>query len=306
MGGEFKVDPASLRAAAGQLDEHAGEVASHGETLGANTAGTVGRGAIGEVVESAVKRGIKIVAHDISAAVKKFYADAGTVMRKAAEETERTDKMAGSEFDKLAHGHGESPGRLVTDTLRTDSQEPRVLRQDDNFSAFTNDKGIPKSHLTDDGSMVPPNPEGKTTPLQHIMGMDPAKANSPYTSFLTEGSAPKTYGAYTVELNVRKLQADVATGRLRGVELMSPQDTETLVRSEIHGIASIDIDQALARGPEGIGRYVKSLEGLSGNKMDQLQRRLIALCNATRDKEYLVKGVIPSEYLTGPSPTPGF
>jgi hypothetical protein len=106
VGGEFKVDPASLRAAAGQLDEHAGEVASHGETLGANTAGTVGRGAIGEVVESAVKRGIRIAAHDISAAVKRFYTDAGTVMRKVAEETEHRDSQARSSFDGLAHDHG--------------------------------------------------------------------------------------------------------------------------------------------------------------------------------------------------------
>jgi hypothetical protein len=53
------------------------------------------------VVESAVKRGIKIMAHDISAAVKKFYTDAGTVMRKVAEDTERTDREASRGFDRL-------------------------------------------------------------------------------------------------------------------------------------------------------------------------------------------------------------
>jgi hypothetical protein len=110
MGDEFSVDPPALRAAAGQLDEHAGEVATHGETLGANTAGTVGRGAIGEVVESAVKRGIGIVAHDISAAVRKFYADAAVVMRKAAAETERRDAEAKQAFDELGHGPPSDPG----------------------------------------------------------------------------------------------------------------------------------------------------------------------------------------------------
>ena len=104
MGDGFEVDPTALRAAAGHLDQHAGEVATHGETLGAATAGRVGRGAIGEVVESAVRRGIRIVAHDISRAVAKFYSDAAAVMRRAAAETERTDGEARSAFDELARG----------------------------------------------------------------------------------------------------------------------------------------------------------------------------------------------------------
>jgi hypothetical protein len=101
MGDEFEVDPAALRAAAGQLDEHAGEVASHGATLGAQTEARVGHGAIGEVVESAVRRGIRIVAHDVSRAVEKFYADAAAVMRRAARESERTDGEAGAAFERL-------------------------------------------------------------------------------------------------------------------------------------------------------------------------------------------------------------
>jgi YwqJ-like deaminase len=106
MGDEFKVDPASLRAAAGQLDEHASEVVSHGESLGANTAGPVGRGAIGEVVETAVKRGLSVVVHDMSRAVRKFYDDAATVLRRSAEETERVDAHNRAQFDGIArHPH---------------------------------------------------------------------------------------------------------------------------------------------------------------------------------------------------------
>jgi uncharacterized protein YukE len=101
MGDEFEVDPAALRAAAGQLDEHAGEVASHGAALGAQTAGRVGRGPIGEVVEAAVRRGIGIVAHDVSRAVEKSYADAAAVMRRAARETEQADGEAKSAFEGL-------------------------------------------------------------------------------------------------------------------------------------------------------------------------------------------------------------
>jgi hypothetical protein len=101
---DFKVDPASLRVAAGQLDVHAGAVASHGETLGASTAGSVGHGAIGEVVETATKRGLRIVFHDISNAVHKFYTDAATVMRKAATETERVEAENRTRFDSMSHG----------------------------------------------------------------------------------------------------------------------------------------------------------------------------------------------------------
>src|SRR5258708_7104866 len=103
MGDEFKVDPPSLRSAADQMVEHAGEVESHGQVLGSSTAGRVGRGPIGEVVESAVKRGIKIVEHDISAAVKKFYRDVANVLKKTAEETERSDMEAASRFSGLEH-----------------------------------------------------------------------------------------------------------------------------------------------------------------------------------------------------------
>jgi hypothetical protein len=111
MGEGFAVDPEALRAAAGQLDEHAGEVAARGEALGARTAGPVGRGAIGEVVESAVRRGIGIVAHDMSRAVEKFYADAAAVMRRAAAETERTDGEARSACDALARDREAGDGR---------------------------------------------------------------------------------------------------------------------------------------------------------------------------------------------------
>jgi excreted virulence factor EspC (type VII ESX diderm) len=118
MGDEFKVDPASLRATAGQLDEHASEVASHGESLGAKTAGPVGRGAIGEVVETAVKRGLGVVVHDMSRAVRKFYADAAAVLRRTAEETERVDAHNRAQFDGIAqHPHDGHQGGVRAGTV---------------------------------------------------------------------------------------------------------------------------------------------------------------------------------------------
>jgi hypothetical protein len=128
MGDGFEVDPASLRSAAGQLERHAGEVASHGESLDAQTAGAVGRGAIGEVVESTVRRGIRIVAHDLSRAVAKFYSDAAGVMRKAAAETERRDGEARSAFDDLARGREPEPGAGSPAVASERSTAPRGAR----------------------------------------------------------------------------------------------------------------------------------------------------------------------------------
>jgi hypothetical protein len=126
VGDEFEVDPAGLRAAAGQLDEHAGEVASHGEALGARTAGPIGRGAIGEVVDAAVRRGLGIVAHDVTEAVRKFYSDAASVMRKAAVETERADGDAKSSFDGLARDQHEGAPAGETPSAQTEFSSPEV------------------------------------------------------------------------------------------------------------------------------------------------------------------------------------
>jgi hypothetical protein len=115
MGDEFEVDPAALRTAAGQFAEHAGAVESHGRTLGANTSGEVGRGPIGTVVSDAVKRGIRVVEHGITDAVRKYYDDVRHGLLRAAEETERVDREAGSSFAKLAEGReGGLPGHTVS------------------------------------------------------------------------------------------------------------------------------------------------------------------------------------------------
>jgi hypothetical protein len=51
----------------------------------------------------------------------------------------------------------------------------RIVRQDNDFSAQANHKGKLKSHIDSSGSIIPANAEGKTSAIQHIYGMDPAK-----------------------------------------------------------------------------------------------------------------------------------
>jgi hypothetical protein len=143
MGDEFSVDPDALRAAAGYLDEHAGEVVSHGETLGAHTAGPVGRGPIGEVIDAAVRRGLAVAAHDITGAVAKFYAGAAALMRKTAVETERVDGETGQTFDELGgqpaaeepipagRGQERIHSRYADGTPVYDSRRPGKIKEPD-------------------------------------------------------------------------------------------------------------------------------------------------------------------------------
>jgi hypothetical protein len=135
-----------------------------------------------------------------------------------------------------------------------------------------------------------------------VYGSDPAKGDSPYTSLLTEkGGVAKTYGSSEIELDLPKLRADMESGHLKNVEILNPEQISGMIKSEIDQIARVDLDAALANGPQGIDQYVASLD-ISKSKSSKLARRLLAYYNTTRDGEYLIKGVIPPEYIKGPYP----
>ncbi|WP_413167572.1 DUF4157 domain-containing protein [Capilliphycus salinus ALCB114379] len=184
--------------------------------------------------------------------------------------------------------------------LQEAKEAVRIIRQDNDFAALVNHKGKPKSHVAEDGSLVPANPKGSATPLEHVYGSDPAKGDSPYTSFLTEkGGVAKTYGDSEVELDLPQLRADIQSGQLKDVEILTPEQISSAIKSEIDQIATVDINAAIAKGPQGIPEYVASLK-ISKKKASKLERRLLAYYNTTRDGEYLVKGTIPPTYLNGP------
>jgi hypothetical protein len=227
---------------------------------------------------------------------------------KATAVTEDVGKAAAVTEDVgKAAAVSEDTGKAATvtgDASKAGVENPsRIIRQDNDFAAVQNSKGVPKSHL-EDGAMVPANPNGKATPLQHVIGSMPAKGDSPFTSFLTEeGGVAKSYGSQEVELDLARLKTDIASGKLPNVEVVSPQELQAAIKAEIKSIApGVDPQAAIAKGPAGIDDYVAS-QGLSRGKSDQLARRLLALSNSERDGECLVKGIIPKEYLKGPNPT---
>jgi hypothetical protein len=118
MGAKFEIDPAALRAAAGDLRLSSSEIEGHGETLGAATEAPVGEGTLGQVVEDTVKRGIKIVEKGITDAVKTFHEATASGLEKVAEETERIDGEAKTAFDDLERSGtivgNENPGAVTT------------------------------------------------------------------------------------------------------------------------------------------------------------------------------------------------
>ncbi len=205
-----------------------------------------------------------------------------------------------------------SPGEQEQNPATTDKNQEivRIIRQDDDFASQFNYKGKTKSRVVEDGSLVPANPNGKATPLEHVYGSDPAKGDSPYTSFLTEsGGVAKTYGGSEIELDLPKLRADIESGNLKNVEVLTPEQISKMITDEISQIATIvkkdiDVDAAIAKGPQGIPDYVASL-GISKGQSSKLSRRLLAYYNTTRDGEYLIKGTIPATYLKGPYSTKG-
>jgi hypothetical protein len=184
-----------------------------------------------------------------------------------------------------------------------------VLRQDRDFSEAVDPRTAqPKSHIDSDGNLVPANPNGATTPIEHVQGnRNPrAKGDSPYTSFFTEGNEAKLYGSLEVDLEVHRLQADVAAGRVQNVEIIPPERLQASIRERIMQLhPGTDIDSALSGGVAGIADYTGNLP-ISGSKAKDLSSLLRAYFNSRRDAEWLVRGIIPAEYLSPPRPTPGF
>jgi hypothetical protein len=112
MAGGFEVDPSALEAASVQLGEHADGVEAISGTLEANTARAVGSGEVGHPLDAAVKRGLRIVAHDLGGAVRNYYQHIALALRTAANEARARDEAASSAFDRLGRDSTSGvPGR---------------------------------------------------------------------------------------------------------------------------------------------------------------------------------------------------
>ncbi|MER7175642.1 hypothetical protein ABT367_29905, partial [Streptomyces mesophilus] len=185
--------------------------------------------------------------------------------------------------------------------------EPLIIRQDNDFSATHNEFGLRKSRFDPDQGIVPANPEGAITPLEHVLGgSNPvAKQNSQFTSFAPKDGTGKIYGEQEVSIDYRRLEADIASGKVRDVQVLRPEQIQRSIGDEINKVAGKEVAvPATLKGSDtdAVTAFVKDL-GLSKGKTDKVYRRVMALLNTRRDGEWLISGVVPKEYVQGPYPT---
>jgi len=158
------------------------------------------------------------------------------------------------------------------------TQQP--FRTDEFPHSPTKAKGGVRSYIDSEGNLRPANTEGTATIQQHIRGSDPAKADSPYTSFSEPSASAKPYGGHTIRLDKARLQADIASGKVRDVKIIEHNE----VVSNLNG----KINEAQAKVDANPTR----------NNLDRLDASKRDLANATRDREFLVQGVVPKDYIT--------
>jgi outer membrane lipoprotein SlyB len=159
--------------------------------------------------------------------------------------------------------------------------EDPVYRQDNNPNSPKGSKpGRVKSHINEDGDLVPANKDGKATIQDHIRGSEPRKSDSPYTSF-SEGKPGigKKYGENIIELDINTLKKDIANGKVKDVEIIRPEEVQSELQSKL--------DEAKQRHESNPTE--KNLERVEAAQRD--------LNNATRDRETLIKGEVPSKYI---------
>jgi hypothetical protein len=180
-------------------------------------------------------------------------------------------------------------------------KKPGLIRQDDNFPSEHNRKGQRKSHLNADGDLVPANPDGEASVVEHVVGRDPAKSDSPFTSLSSEGANAKAFGSNRIRVDLDRLERDIASGHLPGVEIYPPERVRSLIQENADQIAGKHVDLTVPPGttkPQA-EEYARSM-GLSNAKAKRIAQRMIDIMNTRRDEEWLIKGVVPREYIEGP------
>lgn len=282
--------------------------------------------AIVSALDQAAARIAKALGKDAGKAIEDLYRDTHGRLTGVIERTVRTDaKHAGdlqSLADRLEHNavrtditdaqkaaeHSALQARLKS-MLEPDpasgagGKSLHLKRQDDDFAADMA-RGVRKSHFNADGDLEPANPGGATSILQHVEGNRDklAKGNSPFTSFAPEDGTGKIYGAHEIHVDYNRLQDDIAAGRVSGVEVLNPADIQASIRGEIDRAAGVHVEvppgELTKDQIHQLTQQVTADQGLGAKAARQLSSRITALSNTRRDGEWLIKGTIPSKYIT--------
>ncbi|MET9648654.1 hypothetical protein ABZY22_34545, partial [Streptomyces syringium] len=182
---------------------------------------------------------------------------------------------------------------------------PPLKRHDADFSDTHNNKGQRKSYLNEDGDLVPANPNGDATIVDHIVGREPKKSESPYTSTSEDGANAKDYGGQKIQIDLPRLVDDIAKGKVKGVEVYSPREVEKAIQQAADKVAGRPVDITVPRDtphPEIDARAAEIAKelGLGKAKTKSLAQRMKDMMHTRRDSEWLIKGVVPRDYISGP------
>jgi hypothetical protein len=167
----------------------------------------------------------------------------------------------------------------------TDGVPDKVTRSDENFPSKTTKKGGGKAYTDKDGNLHVANPDGKTTIPEHIRNHKHHKDNSPHISTTAQDGNVKSrkYGDDTVEIDTKRLQKDIDSGKVKDVEIVPPKKVQGQVQKKI--------DSAQKKYDANPSK--KNSDSLKNAKRD--------LENTTRDNECIItvtgKGCVPSEYI---------
>ncbi|MCM3393126.1 ribonuclease YeeF family protein [Cytobacillus oceanisediminis] len=146
-----------------------------------------------------------------------------------------------------------------------------LYRGDSLLHSPTRPNGIGKPYISSSGDLVPASRDGlykgrQVTVTEHILGgyRKGAKSHSPYTSFTNNKSMIGNYGEYAIKLDISVLRKDIQSGKVKDVVILSPKQIQKLIERDT--ISS-----------------------------DFWKNRAINWTK--RDNEYLIKGVVPSQYI---------
>lgn len=158
--------------------------------------------------------------------------------------------------------------------LKMEEQRPRkAYRGDDNFKSKFDEKGRPKSHINEQGDLVPADSKGlyKGKPVDivdHLCGyiFDNAKQHSPFTSLTIKDGLVVKFGNEKITVNLDALRQAIEQGKVIGTQLIEHEDLLEMIKKS--------------------------------NQFEFKKRK--AMQFAKRDREMLVKGSIPAQFLEIP------
>jgi len=174
--------------------------------------------------------------------------------------------------DEARNGTISNKGRYVALQMGIDVGAFALLRGDDLLYSDVGKNGIRKSYISSEGDLMPTNVTGnykgrQVTVTEHILGgyRSGAKRNSPYTSFTPNQSIGSGYGNNLISVDISRLRKAIQSGEVTGVAILSPKQIQKLIRND-------------------------------NTQSDYWKSR--ALKWTKRDSEYLIRGIIPSEFIT--------